>query len=50
LFTLWAILYNDDPKTNRFVSAEELAIIHEGKSENHKTHSNFVPYKVGFWQ
>ncbi|KAI6182730.1 hypothetical protein M3Y97_00412200 [Aphelenchoides bicaudatus] len=46
LFTLWFIFYNDDPRTNIFVSSVELAIIHEGKSKSHKEHSSFVPYKA----
>jgi MFS family permease len=47
LFTLWFILYNDDPRSNRFVSSIELFAIQEGKTEAHKSHTSFVPYKVG---
>ncbi|KAI1717432.1 major facilitator superfamily domain-containing protein [Ditylenchus destructor] len=44
LFLAWYIFYTDDPATNRFVTTEELAIIHHNKSEAHKKHERFVPY------
>lgn len=46
LFALWGFLYNDDPADSPFVSTRELAIIHRDKSEAHKKHSSFVPYRV----
>ncbi|CAD5212230.1 unnamed protein product [Bursaphelenchus xylophilus] len=45
LFILWAIFYTDDPQNNKFVSKKELSIIHMDKSEAHRNHTGYVPYK-----
>ncbi|KAI6207904.1 MFS domain-containing protein [Aphelenchoides besseyi] len=46
LFALWAVFYYDDPVDSPFVSTREVAIIHKNKTEAHKHHSSFIPYRV----
>ncbi|VDL68001.1 unnamed protein product [Nippostrongylus brasiliensis] len=46
LFTLWAILYRDDPQLHPSVSEKELKKIQKDKTQAHIERTGFVPYKV----
>ncbi|WKX96156.1 hypothetical protein Q1695_012533 [Nippostrongylus brasiliensis] len=45
LFTLWAILYRDDPQLHPSVSEKELKKIQKDKTQAHIERTGFVPYK-----
>ncbi|KAK6023467.1 hypothetical protein OSTOST_10747, partial [Ostertagia ostertagi] len=46
VFTLWFILYKDDPQLCKRVSKKELTFIQNDKSVDHIEHKQDVPYKA----
>lgn len=46
MFSLWALLYKDDPHLHTSVSSHELRVIQKGKTKAHIERTCFVPYMV----
>ncbi|GMT32496.1 hypothetical protein PFISCL1PPCAC_23793, partial [Pristionchus fissidentatus] len=45
LFTIWLIVYKDEPRNHKFVTKSELKCIEANKTDEHVNRDGFVPYR-----